>query len=134
HKPHNVARVTFVRDMLARLADQYAAALGHPLAPEDRAVVLEDLRQHRDGRVALNHPWMPITPERPLEDLSAKPHRLAEAAPELSAADRELLARAPGSPWTAADVPLLDEAAELLGEDDQLARAAARAEAAERAA
>ena len=32
--------------------------------------------------------------------------------------------REPGGGWTAADVPLLDEAAELLGEDDRAARAA----------
>src|SRR6478736_9031153 len=38
HKPHNLARVTFVRDMLARLADQYAARLGEPLVGEDRTI------------------------------------------------------------------------------------------------
>ncbi|OLT46787.1 AAA family ATPase [Cellulosimicrobium sp. CUA-896] len=133
HKPHNLARVTFVRDMLARLADQYAAALGEPLAGEDRALVLEDLRAHRDVRVALNLAWLPITPERLVEDLYVKPHRLAEAAPELSAHERRLLARPKGAPWTPADVPLLDEAAELLGEDDQASRADAAAQAAQRA-
>jgi DNA helicase IV len=133
HKPHNLARVAFVRDMLARLADQYAAALGEPLAGEDRALVLEDLRAHRDVRVALNLAWLPITPERLVEDLFVKPHRLAEAAPELSADERRLLARPKGAPWTPADVPLLDEAAELLGEDDQASRAEAAAQTAQRA-
>lgn len=52
----------------------------------------------------------------------------------MSRADRAALVRPKGSPWTPADVPLLDEAAELLGEDDQAARAQAKAEAAERAA
>ena len=33
-------------------------------------------------------------------------------------AERELLLREPGAPWSPADVPLLDELAELLGEDD----------------
>lgn len=134
HKPHNLARVPFVRDMLGRLAGQYVAQLAHEVAPEDRAEILEDLRSHRDVRVALNLAWMPMTPQRLVEDLFAKPHRLAEAAPELSAAERALLRRAPGTPWTESDVPLLDEAAELLGEDDQLARAEAAARAAERAA
>lgn len=133
HKPHNLARVGFVRDMLARLADQYAAALGEPLAGEDRSLVMEDLRAHRDVRVALNLAWLPITPERLVEDLYVKPHRLAEAAPELAGADRQLLARPKGAPWTPADVPLLDEAAELLGEDDQASRAEAAAQAAQRA-
>ncbi|WP_069388207.1 HelD family protein, partial [Cellulosimicrobium cellulans] len=133
HKPHNLARVGFVRDMLARLADQYGAALGEPLVGEDRAVVLEDLRAHRDVRVALNLAWLPITPERLVEDLYVKPHRLAEAAPELSEAERRLLERPKGAPWTPADVPLLDEAAELLGEDDQASRAEAAAQAAQHA-
>ncbi|MDQ1604335.1 MAG: hypothetical protein QOE01_2180, partial [Actinomycetota bacterium] len=56
------------------------------------------------------------------------------AAPHLSAAERALLRREPGSAWTISDVPLLDEAAELLGDDDTAARLAAAARAAELAA
>ena len=55
---------------------------------------------------------------------SSDPERLAAAAPRMSAADRAALHRAPDAPWTPADVPLLDEAAELLGEDDRAIRAA----------
>jgi hypothetical protein len=44
--------------------------------------------------------------------LIADPARLASAAPALPAAERAALRREPGG-WTAADVPLLDEAAEL---------------------
>jgi hypothetical protein len=50
----------------------------------------------------------------------ADPARLASAAPALSAAERAALRREPGG-WTAADVPLLDEAAELLGQDERAA-------------
>ncbi|WP_298459677.1 AAA family ATPase [uncultured Cellulomonas sp.] len=134
HRPHNAARVTFVREMLARLADQYVEQLGYPVPADERGEILEELRTTRDVRVALNLAWMPLTPQRLVEDLYAKPHRLAAAAPELSRRDRALLRRDPGSPWTAADVPLLDEAAELLGEDDQAARAQARADAERRSA
>jgi DNA helicase IV len=134
HKPHNEARPTFVREMLTRLVDQYAEQLGSALAPEDVAMVTEDLRSDRDVRVALNLAWFPITPERLVADLFAKPHRLVEAAPELTDRERALLRRDPGAPWTESDVPILDEAAELLGEDDSVARAEARARAAERAA
>ncbi|MBM7477742.1 DNA helicase IV [Oerskovia jenensis] len=134
HKPHNLARVPFVREMLGRLADQYLAELGGPVAPEERAEVVDDLRRQREIRIALNLAWMPLTPERLIEDLFVKPHRLAEAAPDMSRADRAALVRPKGAPWTPADVPLLDEAAELLGEDDQAARAQAKAEVAERAA
>ncbi|WP_423465110.1 HelD family protein [Promicromonospora sp. MS192] len=127
HKPHNLARATFVRDMLERLADQYRDFSGDPIAGEDRAAVLEDLRSDRAVRVALNIAWLPISPEKLVTDLYAKPHRLAEAAPELTARERRLLLREPGAPWTESDVPILDEAYELLGEDDSVARAEARA-------
>lgn len=134
HRPHNLARVSFVRDMLGRLADQYVAQLGGEVAPEDRAEIIEDLRTTREIRIALNLAWMPLTPQGLLSDLWSKPHRLEAAAPELTARERALLAREAGAPWTPADVPLLDEAAELLGEDDQAARAQARADSERRAA
>jgi len=127
HKPHNLARNAFVRDMLDRLTNQYRDFEGAPLSGEDRASVFEDLRSDRDVRVALNIAWLPITPEKLVSDLYAKPHRLAEAAPELTARERRLLFREPGAPWTESDVPILDEAYELLGEDDSVAQAEARA-------
>jgi DNA helicase IV len=133
HKPHNLARAAFVRDMLDRLTDQYRDFTGAPLSGEDRASVFEDLRSDRDVRVALNIAWLPITPEKLVRDLYAKPHRLAEAAPELTARERRLLFREPDAPWTESDVPILDEAYELLGEDDSLALAEARNREAERA-
>ena len=133
-RPHNLARVGFVRDLLGRLADQWVDSLGQAVSPEDRADVMEDLRQHRDVRVALNLAWFPISPLTLIEDLYAKPHRLAAAAPELTATERAALHRAPGAAWTEADVPLLDEAAELLGEDDQAQRAQEAASARRREA
>lgn len=133
-QPHNLARATFVRDMLGRLAQQYSAQLAFPVPQDELGMVIEDLRTTREVRIALNLAWMPLTPQRLLESLFAKPERLAAAAPELSAAERALLARPAGSPWTPADVPLLDEAAELLGEDDQAERAQAQADARRRQA
>lgn len=133
HRPHNLARVTFVRDMLGRLAQQYVDQLGWEVPADERGEILEELRSHRDVRVALNLAWMPLTPEKLVSDLWSKPHRLEQAAPQLSEQDRALLRRDPDAPWTPADVPLLDEAAELLGEDDQVARAQARADERRRA-
>ncbi len=66
-----------------------------------------------------------LTPQQLVGDLLADPDRLAAAAPRMPAADRDALLRPADAPWTPADVPLLDEAAELLGEDDRAARAAA---------
>jgi DNA helicase IV len=133
HRPHNLARVAFVRDMLGRLAEQYVRQLAFEVPADERGEILEDLRSNRDIRVALNLAWMPLTPQKLLSDLYAKPWRLASAAPMLSERERALLRRDADAPFTPADVPLLDEAAELLGEDDQAARAQARADAERRA-
>ena len=122
-RPHNLARTVFVREMLSKLAQQYIVDLGSPIAPEDRAEILEELRTTREIRIALNLAWMPLTAQKLVEDLWSKPRRLQQAGACLSTSDRRLLSREPGAAWTIADVPLLDEAAELLGEDDQAARA-----------
>lgn len=129
HRPHNQARIAFVRDMLGRLADQYVTSLGQDVPPDERGEIIEEIRTHREVRIALNLAWMPVTPEKLLSDLFSKPARLASAAPGLAPQQRAMLVRAADAPWTPADVPLLDEAAELLGEDDQAARAQARAAA-----
>ncbi|HEY5785113.1 MAG TPA: AAA family ATPase [Microlunatus sp.] len=73
-----------------------------------------------------------LTPERLLTKLWSCPERLAAAAPELTATERAALQRDPGGPWARADVALLDEAAELLG-DTEAVVGQCRREAAERA-
>ena len=77
-----------------------------------------ELHGSRDVRRELNLCWPPIPPQRLLRDLYAQPERLAEAASSLTRDERALLRRDRSAPWTTADVPLLDEAAELLGEDE----------------
>ncbi|UOY01743.1 ATP-binding domain-containing protein [Blastococcus sp. PRF04-17] len=72
--------------------------------------------------------WPRLTAERLLRDLLASPDQLAAATSGWSDADRSLLLRPADAPWTVADVPLLDEADELLGVDDSAQRSAARRE------
>jgi DNA helicase IV len=132
HRPHNLARGQFIREMLEELARALARALGTTLDADNRPELLEELRDSRDVRRELNLAWMPLTPEQLLGDLYADPQRLAAAAPSLSQRERALLYRERGAPWTVADVPLLDEAAELLGEDDTPARLAAQEAASRR--
>jgi DNA helicase IV len=133
HKPHNRARLTFVTSLLDRLA--VALAEARAVDPEaNRDILLADLRDSPDVRREVNLCWMPLTPQRIVADLWADPQVLAAAAPRLSAGEREHLRRDRGEPWTLSDVPLLDEAAELLGEDDEPARRAAAVAASERAA
>ena len=120
-KPHNEARVTFVKILLRELTEQLTDQLEESAGAgnsTDRAYLAEDVRSSRDVRVALNLCWMPMTPEKLISELFSKPGHLEAAAPELSAEEISLLRRSPDAPWTEADIPLLDEAAELLGELD----------------
>ncbi|MGB7979886.1 MAG: ATP-binding domain-containing protein [Candidatus Nanopelagicales bacterium] len=123
-KPHNLARRTFVVSLLDRLVGVLAQVRGVD-ADSRREILLADLRESPDVRREVNLCWMPLRPEQLLAGLWADPKALAVAAPRLSDPERALLARGPDAPWTTSDVPLLDEAAELLGEDDEPARRAA---------
>ncbi|ASW57569.1 helicase [Plantactinospora sp. KBS50] len=161
-RPHNLGRELFEIEIVHALAAQLAERIGtdpyadDPLggddAPGDPQLLgeadLAELRRELGAnpavRAALDELWPVLTPQRLVADLLGSAERLATAAPQLSAAERELLLRpalpgptAPsGTPpagtaddgtaadWTPADVPLLDEAAELLGEDDRARRAA----------
>ena len=118
-KPHNVARVTFVKQALTELVEQLATQLranGATIDEADLKVLREDLRTSYDVRVLLNTAWLPLTPEKLLQDLYARPSWLAELTPRWSDAQRAALRRDRSAPFTVSDVPLLDEAAELLGD------------------
>lgn len=118
-KPHNVARVTFVKHAIAELANQLATQLataGAAIDDSDVAALREDLRESYEVRVLLNTAWLPLTPEKLLGDLYARPEWLAELTPRWTPERRALLARERSAPMTVSDVAMLDEAAELLGE------------------
>lgn len=118
-KPHNIARVTFVKSALSELTDRLAAQLrasGSTIDDADLKVLREDLRTSYDVRVLLNTAWLPLTPQKLLQDLYARPAWLAELAPRWTDAERAALFRERTEPFTVSDVPLLDEAAELLGD------------------
>ncbi len=150
--PHNQARQVFEHELLAALTGRVVARLTADLPvvdlPDDD-LLADDLPNDRllDGerdeiraelvaapevRAAVDRLWPVLTPQQLLASLFTSPERLAAAAPDMGPAARALLLRpAPAGEdgtgwWTGADAPLLDEAAELLGEDGE---AAARAEA-----
>ncbi len=130
---HNQARAIFVREMLTELARVVAGRLGgdplgggNLMGRADIEDLRAELRDDPDVRAAIGRLWPVLTPQQLIADLYASPRRLAAAAGSLSQAERDLLRRPGGAPWTPADVPLLDEAAELLGEDDREAKARAR--------
>ncbi|MDA8435631.1 MAG: AAA family ATPase [Actinomycetales bacterium] len=122
--PHNEARREFVLDVLGKLATQLAQKTKVDVH-EYRDSLMEDLRDSVDVRRAVNLCWMPWTPERLVRRLFSDDRRLAKAAPWLTVEERAVLMRPADAPWETGDVPLLDEAAELLGVDDEPARLAA---------
>lgn len=140
-KPHNEAKRVFHKEVVRLLADQMSRTVGGP-GLNGRGLLdagdLEDIRQELTESVELRREldelWPTLSAEQLLTDLFADPRRLNSVARRIPAADRALLERPapaaevpPGLRWTPADVPLLDEAAELLGDDgaEQAAREAA---------
>lgn len=125
-RAHNQARGVFVRSLLNALARQAAKKLGRGLIDDDELADLrEELRTEPVVKTALNRLWPYLTPQRLLLGLYGSAERLDYAGAALSPAERAALFRQP-SEWTESDVPLLDEAAELLGDiDEQVLRATA---------
>ncbi|MFE5935747.1 HelD family protein [Streptomyces sp. NPDC056470] len=125
--PHNLARPYFVFNILDALAEQLADRIGADpyggpnfLGPDDIALLAKGIAASADVHAAVDTLWPHLTPEAFLAGYLAEPTHLTDE--DASAIRRE------DGPWTPADVPLLDEAAELLGVDDSAARAAAEAE------
>ncbi|MFI9045850.1 HelD family protein [Streptomyces sp. NPDC053427] len=125
--PHNLARPHFAFQVIDALTAQLAERLGHDpyggpnlLGPDDIAQLGKAIAASADVHGAIEELWPVLTPQRLVADFLADPVHLPEAD---AAAIRRV-----GGEWTPADVPLLDEAAELLGEDDTAARVAAEAE------
>jgi DNA helicase IV len=129
---HNLARPVFVRRVVDTLTRRYADRIGAGIDvgrdlfdSEDVAALRREVAGDPGVRSLLAQLWPVLTPERLLTDLYADPARIATATPGWSDADRALLHRPRGAEWTPADVPLLEEAEELLGFDDSAQRARA---------
>lgn len=116
-QPHNKARETFVRDMLSAMRNRYVERLDYEPEQAELNDVMQQLRMNDDLRKTLNLAWLPMTGEWLVDQLFAKPQQLRRFAPWLEERDIKTLTRPKGSPFTVSDVPLLDEAMELLGPD-----------------
>ncbi len=128
-RAHNEAKRIFQQEVVTALAGRIATGFGGlgsgVLSRQDLADIRTELRASRELSAALEGLWPTLSAEQLLTELYADPARLAGATHRLlDAADRDLLARPAPDPdadseqvWTPADVPLLDEAAELLGSD-----------------
>ncbi|WP_200308986.1 HelD family protein [Streptomyces adelaidensis] len=127
--PHNAAREHFEGYILNTLTEMAAERIGtdpydgsNLLDPSDITQIRDELAENPEVWSAIAQLWPRITPRRLIADFLADPGR------HLSAEDADAVRRPVTRAWTVADVPLLDEAAELLGEDDRPARARAERE------
>ncbi len=118
-KQYNLARVVFAKAAIASITRTLATQLraqGNSIDDSDMAMLREDVRSSEDARIALNTAWLPLTPQKLIQDLFARPQWLESLTPDWSDSERALLHRERTAPFTVSDIPLLDEAAELLGE------------------
>ncbi|WP_261719484.1 UvrD-helicase domain-containing protein [Streptomyces sp. FZ201] len=127
--PHNTAREVFEGHILNTLTDMVAERIGtdpydgtNLLDPTDITQIRDELAENPEVWSAIDQLWPVLTPQRLVADFLAEPEGY------LTDADAAAVRRPVTRAWTVADVPLLDEAAELLGDDDRAARLRAERE------
>jgi DNA helicase IV len=125
--PHNAAREYFEGHILNTLTDMVAERVGtdpydgaNLLDPSDITQIRDELAENPEVWAAIDQLWPLLTPRQLVSGFLAGPGHLSDEDAE---AIRRPFARR--GTWTPADVPLLDEAAELLGADNRRAEAAA---------
>ncbi|MGW0251206.1 HelD family protein [Nocardia goodfellowii] len=132
-RPHNLARPIFASSVIDALTDQVAQTMGADLSGGNSLLSRTDIAEIRDEmksdpavQAAIAKLWPILSPQEVLGELLADPKRLERVASGLSAEDRAELVRPHTGEFSAADAPLLDELAELLGVDDSEERERAR--------
>ncbi|MDL9938192.1 AAA family ATPase [Gordonia sp. ABSL1-1] len=127
-RAHNLAQRTFVRAALDELAARHSRAIGASLldgsqllSSGDIADIRDDMGRDSELRAALVEYWPMLAPQDMLRDFLTDESAIRRATTGWSAEDRAALLR-PVGPWSSdgadfspADVPLLDELAELIG-------------------
>ncbi|WP_165401180.1 helicase [Herbihabitans rhizosphaerae] len=137
--PHNDARPAFRKHVVEVLVERAVADIGEGWLdePEDRGGplwadlaedVLHELKQSQSLAKAVDQLWPHLTPTEFLHDLLSDETRLRAAFHGRPDADWQAVHRRLGDAWTVSDVPLLDEAVDLLGEGPATARAQRAAE------
>ncbi|HEU4947068.1 MAG TPA: DNA/RNA helicase domain-containing protein [Kribbella sp.] len=129
---HNHARRRFFRGIIDELTNQIVKQLGRRLVgEEDVADLRKEIGEDDTVRSVVDQLWPELTPEPLIALLLSSPDRLASAAPHLTDDERAALLRPRDAVWSQSDVPLLDEAAELLGETESSVQSRTMASAAE---
>ncbi|MGW0603834.1 HelD family protein [Streptomyces sp. NPDC002640] len=121
--PHNLAREYFEGYLLNTLTDLVAEQIGtdpydgtNLLDDSDVSAIRDELADNPAVWDVIDELWPVLTPQQLVARLLAEPDGY------LSPEDADAVRRPVTTGWTVADVPLLDEAAELLGEDERAER------------
>ncbi|HEV7869907.1 MAG TPA: helicase [Modestobacter sp.] len=127
---HNLGRPAYVRALIEVIAQRYADRIGgdvrggaNLLNRRDVEALQAEIAGETAVRQLVDELWPVLTPEQLLTELFADPARIRRATKGWTDEDRALLERPATVAWTPADVPLLEEADELLGYDDSAERA-----------
>lgn len=107
--PHNEAQQQVWDALLEILLDARPADV-------DADALRRALEAHGPLRREFRRAWPILEPTELVADLWAVPAYLRRCAPWLDAEQRALLRRPEGSPWTTADLPLLDAMRQRLGD------------------
>lgn len=121
-RSHNARHAMLASIIVARLHPRYVRAMKAKhgemadMLTQPKRVVRPLLRAHPAVQSALDEMWPLLSTKRLLAELLSSRARIASATRGLLRdRDAEVLYRQDGSAWTAADVPLLDEAFTHLG-------------------
>jgi DNA helicase IV len=124
--PHNQGRVFFVRFMLERLTQQYLAQGGglemFDVSSEinqgsERATIKQALMGIKEVIRTLNYSWLQLLPQKLIKDLFSNEAFIKICMPWVNHSQIEPLLRPDDQPFTKSDIPLIDEAAELIGKE-----------------
>lgn len=115
---HNEGRERFLKSLMSKATSQLAELRGLDATDSyERKELTQEIRESVDSRRTLNLLWMPTSADQLLTKLFTDKARLAAAAAGVLSRDEQtlLLRASDATGWSAQDVALLDEAAELLG-------------------
>lgn len=97
--------------------DDAGHAPANLLSDSDRAAIRSEFAELKAVGELIDQWWPILAPEGVLAEVLSDPRRIAAAAFDYVETDQQALYRADGAAFSAHDVPLLDELAELVGVD-----------------
>ncbi|MFT4246270.1 MAG: AAA family ATPase [Micrococcaceae bacterium] len=119
-KPHNEVWAEYAQSLMNILLKQHIKAeakKGMKINEETEKILLDDIRSSREVRMAINLSWLPLTPDKLLQQFFANEARVFNACQGLfTEAEARSLLRVKTASFTQSDIPILAELHDLLGD------------------